>query len=116
MCSQLLAGLFNMELLPLPPLLQVAAEGAQQLIFLLLLVGVFVFTMVLPQRKRQKEHKNFVANLKRNDVVVTASGIHGRIADIDGDVVQLEIDRGVKMKLDKSSLSAEYTNRLSKSK
>lgn len=73
------------------------------------IIGVFYFFMIRPQQKKQKDQKNFVDNLKKGDSVVTIGGLHGRIASVEGTTVTLEVDRGVKMTFEKSSISREAT-------
>ncbi|QHV98852.1 preprotein translocase subunit YajC [Spirosoma endbachense] len=94
-------------------LLQAAAGSNTSMIYNVLLwvgiIGVFYFFMIRPQQKKQKDQKSFVDNLKKGDSVVTIGGLHGRIASVDGTTVTLEVDRGVKMTFEKSSISREAT-------
>jgi len=82
----------------------------------LLLIGgivvVFYFFMIRPQQKKQKDQKKFLEEVKKGENVITVGGIHGRIASIDGDTLILEVEKGGKIKLDKSSISLEATRRL----
>lgn len=71
------------------------------------IIAVFYFFMIRPQQKKQKDQKNFVDNLKKGDNVVTIGGLHGRITSVDAATVTLEVDRGVKMTFDKTSISRE---------
>jgi preprotein translocase subunit YajC len=94
-------------------LLQAAAGSNTSMIYNVLLwvaiIGVFYFFMIRPQQKKQKDQKSFVENLKKGDSVVTIGGLHGRIASVDATTVTLEVDRGVKMTFEKSSISREAT-------
>ena len=94
-------------------LLQAASTGSTPMIYNILLwvaiIGVFYFFMIRPQQKKQKDQKNFVENLKKGDNVVTVGGLHGRIASVDGATITLEVDRGVKMTFEKSSIAREAT-------
>ncbi|GAB3800108.1 preprotein translocase subunit YajC [Spirosoma humi] len=94
-------------------LLQAAAGSNTSMIYNVLLwvaiIGVFYFFMIRPQQKKQKDQKSFVDNLKKGDSVVTIGGLHGRIASVEGTTVTLEVDRGVKMTFEKSSISREAT-------
>lgn len=82
----------------------------------LLLIGgivvVFYFFMIRPQQKKTKDQKKFLEEVKKGEKVITVGGIHGRIVSIDGDTIILEIEKGGKMKLDKSSISLEASRRL----
>ena len=44
--------------------------------------------------------------------MVTIGGIHGKIADINEDTYLLEIENGVKMKIDKVSVSLEASKKI----
>ncbi len=73
------------------------------------IIGIFYFFMIRPQQKKQKDQKGFVDSLKKGDSVVTIGGMHGRIASVDATTVILEVDRGVKMTFEKTSISREAT-------
>jgi preprotein translocase subunit YajC len=60
----------------------------------------------MPQRKQQKEHRNLLSNLKKNDEVVTASGIHGTIVNVKDTTVILRVDENVKIEVDKIFIAA----------
>lgn len=68
---------------------------------------VFYFFMIRPQQKKQKEQKKFIEEIKRGDQVITVGGIHGKILTVEDDAVTLEVDKGVKMKVQKSSISLD---------
>lgn len=88
-----------------------AADGQGGLIGNLILIGgialIFYFFMIRPQQKRQKDQKNFIESVKKGDMVVTVGGIHGKIVNVEQDTFILEVDRGAKIKLEKSSISLE---------
>jgi len=66
-------------------------------IALLPLVTVFlIFYVILyvPQRRRQKKHKAYIASLKIGDDVVTESGIYGRVVNIKDESVTLVLKKG----------------------
>jgi preprotein translocase subunit YajC len=48
----------------------------------LLIFGVFYVLIILPQRKRQRELQDTIANLKAGDRVVTTGGIIGTITAV----------------------------------
>lgn len=89
-------------------------EGqSQQFIMIILMVLFIVFFMVIPQRKRAKKEKEFEANLKVGDRIVTKSGIHGRIAELSETTIVLETMAG-KLKMEKAAISPELTQKLQK--
>lgn len=72
---------------------------------LVLIFGVFYFLIILPQSKKAKVHQKMLAELKKGDDVLTSGGILGRIMDIKDDVVTLNVDDGVKLRVQRSAVS-----------
>tara|TARA_A100001011_G_scaffold313926_1_gene331913 strand:+ start:1871 stop:2203 length:333 start_codon:yes stop_codon:yes gene_type:complete len=58
---------------------------------LILMFVVLYFLMIRPQMKRAKEHKTLVEGLQKNDEIITASGLVGRITNVDASYVTIEI-------------------------
>ncbi len=86
------------------------AEGGSMTMILmmgLMFVG-FYFLMIRPQMAKAKKEKNFQADLKVGSRVVTTSGMHGRIAQIQEDGVVIETLSG-KLKFEKAAISREFT-------
>ncbi|HUO05411.1 MAG TPA: preprotein translocase subunit YajC [Candidatus Binataceae bacterium] len=91
-----------------------AQNSSQQMIFgtvvpLALLFGVFYFLLIRPQTKKQEEHSKMVANLKRNDEVVTTGGIVGKIAELGDTLVTLEVAPNVKIRVERSQIATLST-------
>jgi preprotein translocase subunit YajC len=88
--------------------LQQSAEGgAANWSFLVMMGLIFVvmyFFMIRPQQKKQKELANFRNSLSKGDKVVTIGGIYGTISEVREKDVILEIDNGVKIRVDKSAV------------
>lgn len=86
-----------------------AAGGSQGMIYQVVMwvgiIGVFYFFMIRPQQKKQKEQKELLNNLKKGDQVVTIGGIHARIYTVEEATVTLELDKGVKLTVEKSAIS-----------
>lgn len=75
------------------------------------IILIMYFFMIRPQQKKQKETKKFIEEIKKGDDVVTIGGLHGKVAAVEGDVVFLEIDKGVKVKLEKSAISLDFSKK-----
>jgi preprotein translocase subunit YajC len=99
-------------LLMAPPAAGSNPNPVMQFLPLILIGIVFYFFMIRPQTKKMKDQKNFIEAIKKGDKVVTIGGIHGKIADINEDTYLLEIENGVKMKIDKISVSLEASKRI----
>jgi len=72
--------------------------------FLVIIFVLFYFTMVRPQRKRQKEHETMMRELQKGDRVITASGIFGTIESLSEDSVVIKIESGATMRVTRSSI------------
>jgi len=78
----------------------------QQFVLLILMFAIFYFLLIRPQQKKAKEHKALMADLKKGDNVLTASGIYGKIVSVEDSQVNLEIANGVVIKLVKEHVAA----------
>ena len=87
------------------------AGGANQLIIIVLMIGVFYFFMIRPQMKKQKELKKFREGLKAGDKIVTIGGIHGKILEISDATVLIQSE-GTKLRLEKSAVSSAMEDTL----
>ncbi len=75
------------------------------LIFFAAILLIFYFMLIRPQVKRQKEHQKMLSELKKGDRIVTTSGIHGTIADIEDTVVVVQIADNTRIRLEKSAIA-----------
>ncbi|MBO7417537.1 MAG: preprotein translocase subunit YajC [Bacteroidaceae bacterium] len=90
-------------------MLQAPAAGMDSSMMWIMLILMFVimyFFMIRPQNKKQKEIAEFRRSLQVNQQVITAGGVHGVIKEINDNDVILEIDRNVKIRVDKNSIFA----------
>jgi preprotein translocase subunit YajC len=71
---------------------------------LILIFVVFYFLLIRQQNKRQKEHREMVANLGVGDEVVTAGGVLGKVTEISEQFVQVEIANGVVIKVQRHTI------------
>ena len=60
-----------------------AGGGLASMLPFLAMILVLYFFMIRPQMNRQKKEKVFQAGIKKGARVVTSSGIHGKIAEIN---------------------------------
>ena len=75
--------------------------------------AVVYFFMIAPQMKRAKQEKKFAADLKRGDRVITKSGLHGKILDLNDKDNSCVIETMAgKMKFERSALSMEMSSKL----
>ena len=92
---------------------------AQFFPFILMFV-ILYFLIIRPQRKRQKDHKGLLDNLKINDEVTTNAGIVGKIVNFkkDKNTVILRVDdtTGTKIEFVRSAIAGIVDNEKPKAK
>jgi len=54
------------------------------------LIAIFYFLLIRPQSQARKKHAQLLANLKKNDEVVTSGGIIGKVREIKEQRVTIE--------------------------
>jgi len=92
-------------------ILAAAAGGAGgsaffvQLFPLLLIFVVFYMFLIRPQQKRAKEHEAKINAVQKNDDVVTAGGLMGKVTKVADDYVEVEIAPNVRVKVVKSTIA-----------
>lgn len=87
-------------------------EQITQFLPMLLIIVVFYFFMIRPQMKKAKDHKKYVEELKKGDKVITTSGIHGKIIELNDATFLIEVESGTKIRFEKSSISLEASKAL----
>ncbi|HHZ03195.1 MAG TPA: preprotein translocase subunit YajC [Tissierellia bacterium] len=64
------------------------------IVMLIIFFAIMYFTMIRPQKKKEKQIKEMRDNLASGDEVITIGGIHGKIVKVSDEVVTLEIPHG----------------------
>ncbi len=90
-------------------------EQLQQFLPFILMFVVIYFFMIRPQQKRVKQEKQFEADLKVGDKIVTKSGIHAKISELNDTTIIIETMAG-KLKMERSAISMELSAALNKAK
>jgi len=88
-------------------------NGITQFLPYLLIFAVFYFLIIMPQQKRARKEKQFESELKVGDKIITKSGIHGKVAELNQDNLVIETMAG-KLKLERSAISMELSLKLKK--
>ncbi len=87
-----------------------AGGGLGMIIYLVVMVAIFYFLLIRPQKKRQKAMQNMLDALQVGDKVVTAGGIMGKVYSIKEDSVVIETSADkTKIKFEKTSISRVLT-------
>ena len=75
------------------------APAWMQFVPFVIIIGVFYFFLIRPQAKKQKETNEFLTSLKNGDLVITQSGILGRITGLTDMIATLEVAKEVNIKV-----------------
>ena len=92
--------------------LQADASSLTSMLPFLAMILVLYFFMIRPQMNRQKKEKAFQAEIKRGTKVVTSSGIHGKIVDLNSADNTVTIETGAgKIRFERSAISMELSKK-----
>tara|TARA_B100001029_G_scaffold80751_2_gene66279 strand:- start:396 stop:707 length:312 start_codon:yes stop_codon:yes gene_type:complete len=75
------------------------------IVFFLGFLALMYFMTIRPQQKRMKALQTMMDGLEKGDEVVAAGGIIGRIKDINGPYVSIEVSENITFKLQKTAIS-----------
>ena len=90
-------------------------EGISQFLPIIMLFLAMYFLFILPQSRKAKKEKKFISDIKTGDRVVTKSGMHGKIVEInDNNNTCVLVTMAGKIKFDKSAISFELSGTLNK--
>jgi preprotein translocase subunit YajC len=83
-----------------------APSMVSTLLLPVMLIVVFYFLLIRPQQKKQKEHTAMVSSLAVGAEVVTGGGMLGKVTEVGDTFLTVEIADGVKVKVQRHSISA----------
>ncbi|RKE92194.1 preprotein translocase subunit YajC [Ichthyenterobacterium magnum] len=88
-------------------------EGLGSMLPFVAMFAVVYFFMIAPQMKRAKQEKKFASELKRGDKVITKSGMHGKVVDLNDKDSSCVIETlAGKIKFDRSAISMEMSRKM----
>ncbi|MGE5342150.1 MAG: preprotein translocase subunit YajC [Candidatus Omnitrophota bacterium] len=80
------------------------------LIMFALIFVIFYFIIILPAKRKQKQHQNLVNSLKGGERVLTAGGIYGTVSRVMDDRFEIQVDKNTKILVTKTSIAAVITS------
>lgn len=80
------------------------------ILMMLLMFGVFYFILIRPQVKRQREQQEMLKKLDKGDWIVTRGGLIAKITGSDGDVLVIELQEKVRVRMPRSYIEARWDN------
>lgn len=66
---------------------------------------IFYFLLIRPMQKKQKEHREFLRNLKKGDRVITNGGLYGTVVSMEDDTLIIKLSENVKVRIARSAIS-----------
>ncbi len=72
---------------------------------LVLIFAVFYFLLIRPQQRKAREHRNMLAQLKRNDEVMTTGGVFGKVLNLTETELTLEVAPNVRIRVSRSHVA-----------
>jgi preprotein translocase subunit YajC len=85
-------------------------EGLSTLIFPVLLIALFYFMLIRPQKKRAESHKRLIESVGPGDEIVTIGGAFGTVRSLGEDSLDLEIAPGTTVRFLKSAIARKVTD------
>ncbi len=80
----------------------------QFLPLMVIMFAVMYFLIIRPQKQKEKKRQQMITNVRKQDRIVTAGGVHGVVVSVKENEVIVRIDdaKDVKIKVDKSALTS----------
>lgn len=93
--------LFLAEAAPASP-----GGGLGMFIPMILILVMFYFILIRPQRKQQKVQEEMRKNLRVGDKIVSVGGIHGLVSGMTDRTVSVKVSDGLSIKFDRSAVAS----------
>ena len=72
---------------------------------LILIFVIFYFLLIVPQRRKERAHREMINNLKKGDKVITSGGIYGTIVKLKKNYVEIEVDDNARLRIQRNFIS-----------
>ncbi len=80
-------------------------QDLSSLIFLALLIFVFYFMLIRPQKRRVEQHRRLIESIEVGDEIVTIGGLYGSVTAIGEEEIEIEASPGVTLRFAKSAIA-----------
>src|SRR5688572_2956895 len=90
-------------------------SGLSSLIFLGLLIAIFYFMLIRPQKKRMEDHRKLVESVGPGDEIITMTGLYGTVRAMGDENVEVEIAPGTTVRFLKSAIGRRVSEDLEQS-
>ena len=78
------------------------------IVMMLLMFGVFYFILIRPQVRRQREQQEMLKKLDKGEWIVTRGGIIGKITGSTGDILVVELQEKVRVRIPRAYVDAKW--------
>jgi preprotein translocase YajC subunit len=75
------------------------------IIYVVAFIAIFYFMAIRPQQRQRRAHAELLSSLKKGDTIITAAGMYGTVKRVDESIVEVEIARGVTIKINRRAVS-----------
>jgi preprotein translocase subunit YajC len=82
--------------------------SAQPIILMVLMFGIFYFVLIRPQAKKQRELQEMLKKLDKGDEVITRGGLIGKITGVNGDVLVIELQEKVRVRVPRAYIEGRW--------
>ena len=94
----------------------VFAQAAQppittHFVFIGLIILIFYFLIIKPQKQKQIEHQKMMQSIKKNDEIITIGGIHGTVSNVKDKSIVLRVSDNVKIEVQKNAIAGLKKNK-----
>jgi preprotein translocase subunit YajC len=73
-------------------------------------IGIFYVFIIMPRKKQEKKHGEFLSELKRGAKVVTIGGLRGEVVRVKDDIVVLKVNEDTEIEFIKKAIAYEADN------
>jgi preprotein translocase subunit YajC len=73
-------------------------------VMMMAIFGIFYFLVIRPQQKREREKDDFRGRIKKGDEIIAAGGIYGRVVELKGAVVWVELAPNTRVRVERRTI------------
>ncbi len=75
---------------------------------MIIMFAVMYFLIIRPQKQKEKKRQALISNVRKQDRIVTAGGVHGVVTSVKENEVIVRVDdaKDIKIKIDKSAITS----------
>lgn len=79
-------------------------QWMQLIIWFAVFLGIFWIFIILPNKKKEKQHQQVVDGLRKGDKIVTIGGLKGEVAKIKDDTIMIKVNDATEIEIIKRAV------------